>query len=307
MDIGLALPQYDYGIPGENPVRWASVLEWADRAIALGFTSLWVSDHLFLTLERYGGPADERYGCFDPIVALAALAQRHPHTTLGCLVFCTPLRAPKLLAKQLETIDQLSPAPLVAGLGAGWNEAEFAEAGVAFERPGVRLRRLVDATAPMRGHFADTGRDIPIWYGGKGERMVEAAARHADGWNTVWAWTPDAYRQRHEIVLRTLAEIGRDPATFTLSLGLTTIVGENDADVARRWRRRQQAVPAGMLDGVDLAVGRADRLVGTVDEVREQVAIWRTLGVTSLVVNVGALPFSVTDLDDLDLVASALI
>lgn len=307
MDIGLALPQYDYSVPGEAPLSWDTVLEWADRAVAAGFTSLWVSDHLFLTLERYGGPPDVRYGCFDPIVMLGALAQRHPATTIGCLVFCSQLRPPRLLAKQLETIDQLTTGRLVAGLGAGWNEAEFVEAGIPFERPGVRLRQLVDATGPIRDHLRSARREVPIWYGGKGDRLVELAARHADGWNTVWAWTRGAYAKKLDIVRRTCDEVDRDIDDFTLSVGLTTLVGEDAADLTRRWRRRQETVPARLLEGEDLATWRSERLVGTVDEVREQVSGWRTLGVRSLVVNLGALPFSVVDPDDLDLVASALI
>jgi alkanesulfonate monooxygenase SsuD/methylene tetrahydromethanopterin reductase-like flavin-dependent oxidoreductase (luciferase family) len=304
MEIGLALPQYDYSVPGENPLRWESVEAWADRAVALGFTSLWVSDHLFLSLEKYGGPSD-RFDCFDPIVALSALAQRHPTTTLGCLVFCAQLRAPKLLAKQLETLDRLSPGRMVAGMGAGWYEPEFDVAGLPFERPGVRLRQLVDATTEVKDYLGE--RRIPIWFGGKGDRLVDLAARHADGWNTVWAWRPEDFRRKVEIVERACDEAGRDPSTFTLSVGLTTLVGSDGFDLRRRWQRRLDSVPGRMLDTEDFDAWRSERLVGTVETVRDQVNEWRRIGVSLLVVNLGALPFSVTDPDDLALVASALI
>ena len=307
MEIGLALQQYDYSVPGQSPLQWETVERYADRAVELGFSSLWVSDHLYLTLERYGGPSDVRYGCVEPIAAMASLAQRHPRTTIGCLVFCAQLRAPKLLAKQLETLHNLAPGRIVAGMGAGWNEAEFRDAGVAFERPGVRLHQLVDASTQVRDYLSDDECDVPVWFGGKGDRLVELAARHADGWNTVWAWTPEDYEKKLGIVRSTCEAEGRDPDAFVLSLGLTTMVGSDDADLRRRWQRRVDAVPAGMLDGVDLDTWRADRLVGTVEQVREHVNRWRTLGVRLLIVNLGALPFSVTDPDDLDLVASAVI
>ena len=61
-----------------------------------------------------------------------------------------------------------------------------------------------------------------------------------------------------------------------------------------------------MLDGVTLEQWREGRLVGTVDEVREQAAGWEVLGVETLIVGLGAVPFAVTDLDDLELVARAL-
>ncbi len=57
MRIGLALPQYDYSIAGESPLRWESVVEFAVAAERAGYDSLWVSDHLFLDLAKYGGPA----------------------------------------------------------------------------------------------------------------------------------------------------------------------------------------------------------------------------------------------------------
>ncbi|HEX4978795.1 MAG TPA: LLM class flavin-dependent oxidoreductase [Acidimicrobiales bacterium] len=306
MDVGLALPQYDYSVPGESSLSWATVEAWADRAVALGFTSLWVSDHLFLSLEKYGGPAT-RYGCFDPLVALSSLAVRHPATTLGCLVFCAQLRPPRVLARQLETLDALAPAPLVAGFGAGWYEPEFEVAGIEFAPPATRLRQLVEAAGSAKAHLRDAGRDVAVWFGGKGDRLVELAARHADGWNTVWSWEPDAYRRKLDVAERACVAAGRDPGSLTRSLGLATLVGETEDDVSRRWRRRRESVPPGILDGTDLDAWRSGKLVGTVEEVREQVGVWEALGVSTLVVNLGALPFSVTDTDDLDLVASALI
>jgi alkanesulfonate monooxygenase SsuD/methylene tetrahydromethanopterin reductase-like flavin-dependent oxidoreductase (luciferase family) len=306
MEFGFALPQYDYSVPGESPLSWSTMETWSDRAVRAGFTSLWVSDHLFLSLERYGGPSD-RFGALDPIVMLASLAVRHPAVSLGCLVFCAQLRPPKILAKQLETLDHLTPGRITVGMGAGWNEAEFAEVGVPFERPGKRLQQLVEAADDVRSFLAEHERRIPVWFGGKGDRLVDLAARHADGWNTVWAWSFDEYRKKLDVVRHACDATGRDPDTLALSLGLNAIVGESEADVRRRWERISANAPSGMYDATSLDEWRTGRLVGTVEQVREQAAGWAQLGVRLLVVNVGALPFSVTDPDDLDLVASALL
>ena len=308
MEIGLALPQYDFSVPGQSPLEWQSVMGWADRAVALGFSSLWVSDHLFLSLEKYGGPP-VRYNCLDPTIVMGSLAVRHPQATVGCLVFCAQLRAPRLLAKQLETLDVLAPGRVVAGLGAGWYEPEFEAAGIAFERPGVRLGQMVDAATQVREFLSarSGGGAVPLWFGGKGDRLVELAARHADGWNTVWAWTPQEYAGKLDVIDRVCTETGRDRSELTLSVGLTTLVGTDEADLRQRWRRRVETAPGGMFDREDFDEWRRSRLVGTVEEVREQVATWRTLGVRLLIANLGAVPFSVTDTDDLDLVASALL
>ncbi len=61
-----------------------------------------------------------------------------------------------------------------------------------------------------------------------------------------------------------------------------------------------------MLDGVTLDQWREGRLVGTVDQIRAQADGWAALGVETLIVGLGAVPFAVTALDDLELVARAL-
>jgi hypothetical protein len=61
-----------------------------------------------------------------------------------------------------------------------------------------------------------------------------------------------------------------------------------------------------VLDGVTLDQWREGRLVGTVEQVREQAAGWAGLGVETLIVGLGAVPFAVTALDDLEMVAEAV-
>jgi alkanesulfonate monooxygenase SsuD/methylene tetrahydromethanopterin reductase-like flavin-dependent oxidoreductase (luciferase family) len=63
--------------------------------------------------------------------------------------------------------------------------------------------------------------------------------------------------------------------------------------------------PPGVLDGLELSEFRVGRLVGTVDEVRAQVAEWEALGVDTLVLGVGVVPFHVTSLDDVAMLGSA--
>src|SRR5260370_13602855 len=82
MRIGLALPQYDYSVPGESPLRWDTLLAHAQRAEALGFGSLWLSDHLFLDIAKYGGSAQPP-SVYEPIVTLAALARTVTPPPLG--------------------------------------------------------------------------------------------------------------------------------------------------------------------------------------------------------------------------------
>src|SRR5882762_4436091 len=107
MRFGFALPQYDFSVPTESPLRWKTVRATAQRAEELGFDSLWVSDHLFLGIEKYGGGPGE-YGAFEPIATLAALARETTRVRLGTLVLCEALRPATVLAKALATLDRVT-------------------------------------------------------------------------------------------------------------------------------------------------------------------------------------------------------
>jgi alkanesulfonate monooxygenase SsuD/methylene tetrahydromethanopterin reductase-like flavin-dependent oxidoreductase (luciferase family) len=231
-----------------------------------------------------------------------------------------------VLAKSLATLDVLSNGRLVAGMGAGWNEPEYAAAGIPFERPGVRLAQLAEAVQIVRGMcgggpFSFDGEHYianhaycrppsvqqpspPIVVGGRGDRLLELCARHADGWNTVWTWTIDAWRERSAFVDAACERLGRDPSTLRRSVGLYALVGDDERDLRRRWDRLRDATPPGVLDGVDLDGWRAGHLVGTVDDVRAQVEAWADAGVDELIVSPAALPFSIASLDDVDALAS---
>jgi alkanesulfonate monooxygenase SsuD/methylene tetrahydromethanopterin reductase-like flavin-dependent oxidoreductase (luciferase family) len=326
MRLGLALPQYDYSVRGEHPLRFDTIVEHAQCAARWGFESVWLSDHLFLDIGKYGGPSD-REGCFDPVVTLAALARRVPDVRLGTLVFCEALRPAAVLAKALATLDRVCGGRLDVGLGAGWYEPEYAAIGMEMPPPRVRLERLTEAVEVVKGlltvapftfdgvhHRATDASNMPgplqvprprVFVGGKGDRLLRLVARHADGWNTCWAWTYDDYRERLGVLERECESAGRDPSTVWRTLGLYALCGEDERDLERRFELMRTSSPPGVLDGVELAEWRKGRLVGTVDQIREQVAAWEALGIDTLVLGVGVVPFQVTGTDDVEMFGRA--
>ena len=144
-----------------------------------------------------------------------------------------------------------------------------------------------------------------MFAGGKGDRLLRIAAEHADGWNTCWVWTTDAYRERLAVLEQACARVNRDPATMWRTLGLYALCGENDRDLARRYERLRELSPPGVLD-VDLDEFRKGRLVGTVSEVQDQVGEWTELGVDTLIVGAGAVPFQVSTPDDVELLVATV-
>ena len=327
MEIGLALPHWDHAVPGERPLRWATVRRWAAAAEEAGFGSLWVADHLFLSLTHWGGP-DEHVEGFEPLGALGALAGATTSARLGTLVLCPHLRPPGVLAKALATVDRLSAGRLTIGLGAGWFAPEYAAAGLDFPPPADRLRRLEETVTVLRLAFAGEPFDVagrtvqveqmvcrpvplqrpapPIWIGGRGDRLLGVAGRVADGWNAGgWRGTLAEWRERSATLDRACEVAGRDPASVVRSVNRLCLVGEDEADLRRRWEQLRHATPAGVVDGLSLDDYRQGRLVGTVEQVAEQVAAWAAEGVASLILSLGALPFTVTSIDALELVAAA--
>jgi alkanesulfonate monooxygenase SsuD/methylene tetrahydromethanopterin reductase-like flavin-dependent oxidoreductase (luciferase family) len=304
MKVGLALPHYDFSHPSEQPATVASVLAYANRAEALGFDSVWISDHLFLDLARYGGPP-KRFGTPEATTMLTALAGATERVRFGSLVLCASFRHPTFLAAQLATIDQMSGRRLDVGIGAGWYEAEFLAAGIPFGTAGQRIERL----AVVAGQL-DARLDLrpPIIVGGKGgPKLARVVAEHADAWNVCWRITPDEYRARLDTLHAACARAKRDPATVGLSLGLYTLLGTDQNDLEARYEALKHWTPGGALDGVPLAKHAEGALVGTVDDCEATVKEFETLGVSEIIVSAASLPFSVYDDDQLELIARELI
>src|SRR6058998_27828 len=141
MRIGLALPHYDFSFPDGKPLTWTRLVEAARRAERLGFDSVWISDHFFLDLERYGG-SPEPQGSVEPFTALAGLTAVTERVRLGTLVACAPFRHPAIVAKMASAIDLQSGGRFDLGLGAGWYEREFEAFGYPFGTVGERFSML---------------------------------------------------------------------------------------------------------------------------------------------------------------------
>lgn len=327
MKFGLALPQYDYSLPGPRPIGWSEVRDWAQKAEDLGFNSVWVSDHLFLDVAKYGGP-DDIFGAMECWTTLAGLATSTDKVRLGSLVVCNDLRPPALVAKMAATVDVLSAGRLEVGLGAGWYEPDFTAAGLPFHGPGVRIDRLAEATQVITGMLSESPFSfdgkfyeitdainlpqgvqeprLPVFIGGKGDRVTRMAARYADGYNAVWAWTPERFKGRLDVLNAAAVEAGRDPTDIRKTVGLYVLPGEDEEALAERYRTYLAASPPGVGSVEQLDEWKADKLAGDPSHMSEVLKGFEALGVAEVILGFGLLPFQIADPDAVDWFASQI-
>jgi len=168
-----------------------SAQAWRERARqveALGYSTLYIPDHFGDQLS--------------PLVALAVAAEATSTLNVGSLVFDNDYRHPVVLAREVATLDLMSEGRVEFGIGAGWMKSDYDESGLAYDRPGVRIDRMVegieimrqmwrDGTATFAGeHYRVTGaQGLPrchrgggpkLVIGGGGRRVLSIAAREAD-------------------------------------------------------------------------------------------------------------------------------
>jgi probable F420-dependent oxidoreductase len=240
--VGLFLPGVEGAMAG-GTARWADMLAIARRADDLGFDSLWFPDH---TLFAAPEGRVERLGCWEAWTWLAALAAVTSRVELGPLVSPTSFRNPALLAKMATDVDEISGGRVVLGLGAGWNEVEYAAFGYPFDHRVSRFEEALQVVVPLlrEGTVDFDGRYYqardcelrprgpraggpPILIGTRGQRMLRLTARYADLWNG-WATAetdPARYipEQRAEVDAA-CREVGREPTTLGRTAALQVAV-----------------------------------------------------------------------------------
>jgi alkanesulfonate monooxygenase SsuD/methylene tetrahydromethanopterin reductase-like flavin-dependent oxidoreductase (luciferase family) len=182
MEYGAHLPLIAF-----EGARWtlADVCAYAQRAVALEYRFLCANDHLFFGRPWLDGPT-----------ALAATLGASGDMTIATTVALPVIRGPVQTAKMLAALDRLSGGRLIAGVGPGSSQRDYAAVGVPFDE---RWRRFDAAVCTMRSMLdeeAEPGRP-PVWIASWGSTAgLRRVAALGDGWlASGYNTTPDAFRQ----------------------------------------------------------------------------------------------------------------
>jgi probable F420-dependent oxidoreductase len=237
---------------------------------------------------------------------LTAVAMATERLRLCPLVLNNDLRHPAVLAQDLATIDVLSDGRLVVGIGAGWNEPEYRAIGIPFDPPGVRIDRMLEAVAVLRGLFADRrfsfdGRHYtianldgqpkpvqrphpPFLIGGTRERVLRIAAREADivgiDLRQDRESLPDAFPERMDVRVRWIREAAGDRFE-RLELSVLRLLGDIAitnaplrvaSELARRYERGTGLTidPRDILESPYSLIGSVPELVAKLRRNRDR-------------------------------------
>jgi alkanesulfonate monooxygenase SsuD/methylene tetrahydromethanopterin reductase-like flavin-dependent oxidoreductase (luciferase family) len=100
---------------------------------------------------------------------------------------------------------------------------------------------------------------------------------------------------------------GKQSDAARVSLGLYTLVGEDERDLVARYRALQRWTPGGALNGELLEDYGRETLAGTPERCLDRLGWLARQGVEEFIVGAGCLPFSVYDWSMVELFAEAVI
>lgn len=233
MDYGIVLPHF--GAFAREDVTHR-VVAAAEAAEALGYSTVWVVDHVVFPAKLEGYAFNPLDPMLEPMTILAALAMKTTRVKLGTAVLVLPYRHPLYTAKVLSTIDVLSGGRVVVGVGAGWLEGEFNAFGVPITERGSRTNETIDAlkalwtqdTASYSGkhfHF-DNIKALPqpvqkprpsILVGGMTKGALQRTARRGDGWIAMGK-SPDDIKAPFDALCELTIKAGRKPEDLQINM-----------------------------------------------------------------------------------------
>lgn len=239
------MPQAHFGImTAPMQVHYDDIVRvWREADAIPVIEHAWLFDHFMPIAGDPAGPVYEGW------TLLSALAAQTSRLRPGLLVTSNRFRPPAMLAKIAATADIVSGGRLNFGIGAGSLPShpvarrEYDGLGLPYHDAKVAAASLAEACTVIRRLWTDDqpfdfdGEHVqltgafcnpkpvqkphpPIMIGGgRSPVVLRAVAEHADMWNFPGGDVAGILR-RGALLDRYCAEVGRDPAEITRSIGI---------------------------------------------------------------------------------------
>ena len=279
--LGMSLPHRS-----PEPIDMSVVRQVAQRADALGFRDLWVTEN---TLDHVFS--------FDPMVILTHAAAVTTSIRVGVSVAVLPVQNPIHVAHQVATLDYASNGRAILGVGLG-RDQHYTQFQVPREHRIRRFREQIELiktlwTEPKisyRGSIyqleagAMSPKPLqkphpPIWFGGGHPDAIRRAAAMADGWMGAGGSSHADFKRSVPLLREHLEKARRDPKTFPISKRVFLAVDEQ-AGVARDELHRWYSVVYHNPAGTD-----ASGIHGTPEQVRARLEELVSNGANHLLLN----------------------
>ena len=302
------MPEIAINLEGQNGLNWPRWKRIVRAVEELGYAALTRSDHF-----TNGNPPD--MDSLELWVSLTWLADNTKRIEFGPLVSPVSFRHPAMTARMAAAVDDLSDGRLILGVGAGWQVREhhnfsfdlleLPQRMARFEEGLAIIHHLVKNDAPLDfpGQYYQMHEavilprpqrpgGVRLLVGGNGPtRTLPLTARYADEWNGVFL-PASRYAELNSLLDDLLRAEGREPSTVRRSLMTGIVFGRTDAEVAEKLAGRNR----------DELRGRG-LLVGTADEIADQVAELDAAGVQRLMLQW----LDLDDIGGLEILAGKLI
>lgn len=298
-DSGICGVKFGIALPNSGPLASISNIDrLAAEAEDLGFDTLLVHDHISYDTEWLGHRtsglvqphAEIEPDLYESLTTLAYAASATRSIRLGTSILVLPLRDPRVVARQIITLQALSRGRLSLGVGSGDYPTEFRIMQTPYREKAAYTREHLDALRAIlpggragyrgervafeNGAFFPRVAPIPILMGGGiranprtgspelFEPPIRTLARTCDGW--IPEGPPELIGEGIVLVARLVREYGRDDVDMEIRAQSPLYLGDDRTAMAKLGR------------------GNDYELVGSIDTVTGLLVRYRKAGVDAM-------------------------
>jgi F420-dependent oxidoreductase-like protein len=261
------------------------IKEYVLTAEKLGYSNIWVNDHLLPIVGSIEKPMMESW------TTLSAIASVTNEIRIGTLVLNNTFRYPQVVAKMASTLDVVSRGRLELGIGAGWFKKEHDMFGLPYKKHSERIAMLTEAAELLkklwtderttyRGRYYHVNDAVsmpkplqkphpPLLIGGYSSRILDVVAKHADKSNFILL-SSEGFAAKAELLKERCRRIGRDYSKITKSFFGEAMVVKSEkgvqGEIRKRLRERRMPAKQGMQYAKKCIIGTPDQCINRIKE-----------------------------------------